>query len=153
MKITLLLTGKTDDNYIQAGINVYKDRLERYLDFNIIEIPSLKNTKNLSPLEYKRKEGELIFKKLNDKDYVVLLDEKGKEYTSIEFASFIEKTQRPITFVVGGAYGFDDLIYKRANSQLSLSKMTFTHQMIRLIFAEQLYRAMTIINKEPYHHK
>ena len=152
MKITLILTGKTDDSFLIAGIKEYQKRIERYVDFNIIEITSLKNTKNLSKSEYKRKEAEIILKKLTEKDFVVLLDERGKEYSSIEFAAFIKKSQRSITFIVGGAYGFDEQVYKRANAQISLSKMTFTHQMIRLIFVEQLYRAMTINNNEPYHH-
>src|ERR1035441_4998803 len=119
MKISLILTGKTEDSSLLAGIKEYQKRIERYVDFNIIEITALKNTKNLSHQEYKRKEAELIMKKLTEKDFVVLLDERGKEYTSIEFASFIKKSQRSITFIVGGAYGFDEQLYKRANAQLS----------------------------------
>ncbi len=123
------------------------------MDFSIVEIPALKNTGNLSPNEFKKKEAELLLKKITDKDYIVLLDEQGKEFPSTEFAAFLDKTHRPITFIVGGAYGFDEAIYKRANAKISLSKMTFTHQMIRLLFVEQLYRAMTILNNEPYHHQ
>ena len=152
MKVKLLLIGKTEDGYMQTGIKLYQSRLTHYMDLAITEIPALKNTGNLSPKEFKKKEAELIFKKINDKDFVILLDEKGKEYSSIEFAAFLNKTERPITFIIGGAYGFDDTVYERANGLISLSKMTFTHQMIRLIFAEQLYRAMTILNNESYHH-
>ncbi len=152
MKVSLLLIGKTEENFLQTGIKVYQNRLSRYMDFSIMELPELKNTKNLSEKEIKRKEAEMIFKKVSDKDFVLLLDEKGKDYTSVEFAAFIDKANRPITFIVGGAYGFDETVYKRANGLVSLSKMTFTHQMIRLLFIEQLYRAMTILNGEPYHH-
>ena len=152
MKVNLLLIGKTDEGFVNAGIQQYVGRLKHYLDFSMTELPALKNTNNLTEKEIKRKEAELIFKKISDKDFVLLLDEKGKEYASVEFAAFLEKTNRPITFVVGGAYGFDETVYKRANGMISLSKMTFTHQMIRMIFVEQLYRAMTILNNEPYHH-
>ncbi len=153
MKITLLLVGKTETEYLINGIKIYQDRLKHYADFSVIEIPALKNTNNLSHKEIKRKEGELILKKITDKDFIILLDDKGKQYSSPEFAAFLDKTQRPITFIIGGAFGFDDAIYQRANGLLSLSKMTFTHQMIRLLFVEQLYRAMTILNNEAYHHE
>jgi len=152
MKISLLLIGKTEEAHLQTGIKIYQTRLTRYMDFSITEIPELKNTKNLSEKEIKRKEAELILKKISDKDFVILLDEKGKDYSSVEFSKFLDKQNKPITFIVGGAYGFDETIYKRANGMISLSKMTFTHQMIRLIIVEQLYRAMTILNGEPYHH-
>jgi 23S rRNA (pseudouridine1915-N3)-methyltransferase len=152
LKINLLLTGKTEGDIILSGVKLYQNRLTRYADFAITEISVLKNTANLSEKEIKRKEAELILKKISDKDFVILLDEKGKEYTSVEFSTFLNKQNKPITFIVGGAYGFDEAIYNRANGMVSLSKMTFTHQMIRLIFVEQLYRAMTILNGEPYHH-
>lgn len=157
MKITLLVVGKTTDNNINLLINNYLERLKFYTDFSIQVIPELKNAKNLRFEEQKEKEGELILKQVEDADEVILLDEKGKEYTSVEFSEQVNKRtiagKRKVYFVVGGPYGFSQKVYNRANSLISFSKMTFSHQMIRLFFVEQLYRAMTIIKGEPYHHQ
>lgn len=157
MKITLLVVGKTTDNNINLLINNYLERLKFYTDFSIQVIPELKNAKNLRFEEQKEKEGELILKQVEDADEVILLDEKGKEYTSVEFSEQVNKRaiagKRKVYFVVGGPYGFSKKVYNRANSLISFSKMTFSHQMIRLFFVEQLYRAMTIIKGEPYHHQ
>ena len=156
MKVKLVLIGKTDLNYLKEGINEYEKRLKHYLPMEIVVIPDLKNTKKLSEDQQKQKEGELILGQIKDGDFTVLLDEKGKEFSSVDFSKFIEKQMisglRNLIFVVGGPYGFSDKIYKRANTKISLSKMTFSHQMVRMIFLEQLYRAMTIIKGEPYHH-
>ena len=156
MKTKLIVVGKTVDKNIIKGIEDYVGRIGLYMPFEIIVIPELKNTKKLSTASQKDMEGELILKQLQPSDTVVLLDEHGKEYRSIEFASWIEKQQqtaRTLVFVVGGPYGFSDAVYARSNSKLSLSKMTFSHQMIRLLFVEQIYRACTIIKGEPYHHE
>ena len=156
MKTKLIVVGKTVDKNIIKGIEDYVGRIGHYMPFEIIVIPELKNTKKLSTASQKDMEGELILKQLHPSDTVVLLDEHGKEYRSIEFASWIEKQQqtaRTLVFVVGGPYGFSDAVYARSNSKLSLSKMTFSHQMIRLLFVEQIYRACTIIKGEPYHHE
>ena len=157
MKITLLVVGKTTDNNINLLINNYLERLKFYTDFSIQVIPELKNAKNLRFEEQKEKEGELILKQVEDADEVILLDEKGKEYTSVEFSEQVNKRaiagKRKVYFVVGGPYGFSQKVYNRANSLISFSKMTFSHQMIRLFFVEQLYRARTIIKGEPYHHQ
>lgn len=156
MKTKLIVVGKTVDKNIIKGIEDYVDRIGHYMPFEIVVIPELKNTKKLSTASQKDMEGELILKQLQPSDTVVLLDEHGKEYRSIEFASWIEKQQqtaRTLVFVVGGPYGFSDAVYARSNSKLSLSKMTFSHQMIRLLFVEQIYRACTIIKGEPYHHE
>ncbi|OAV68706.1 Ribosomal RNA large subunit methyltransferase H [Bacteroidales bacterium Barb4] len=156
VKIALIVTGKTDAAYFTAGIEEYKNRLVHYIPFEMICVPDIKNTKSLSESQQKEKEGELILKALCPGDYLVLLDECGKEYTSVQFASLIEKKMQTVSkrlvFVVGGAYGFSKAVYQAAAEQLSLSKMTFSHQMIRLLFLEQLYRAMTILHNEPYHH-
>lgn len=156
MKTKLIVVGKTVDKNIIKGIEDYVGRIGHYMPFEIIVIPELKNTKKLSTASQKDMEGEPILKQLQPSDTVVLLDEHGKEYRSIEFASWIEKQQqaaRTLVFVVGGPYGFSDAVYARSNSKLSLSKMTFSHQMIRLLFVEQIYRACTIIKGEPYHHE
>lgn len=156
MKTKLIVVGKTVDKNIIKGIEDYVGRIGHYMPFEIIVIPELKNTKKLSTASQKDMEGELILKQLQPSDTVVLLDEHGKEYRSIEFASWIEKQQqtaRTLVFVVGGPYGFSYAVYARSNSKLSLSKMTFSHQMIRLLFVEQIYRACTIIKGEPYHHE
>lgn len=156
MKVKLVLIGKTDSNYLKDGINEYGKRLKHYLPLEIVVIPDLKNTKKLSEDQQKQKEGELISSQIKDGDFTVILDEKGKEFSSVEFSKFIEKQMisglRNLVFVVGGPYGFSDEIHKRANIKISLSRMTFSHQMVRMIFLEQLYRAMTIIKGEPYHH-
>ena len=156
MKSELILVGKTTDKHFAAGIDDYAARIAHYMPFSISVIPELKNTKSISAELQKSKEGELILKQIQPSDTVVLLDEHGKELRSIEFASWIEKKQqttRQMVFVIGGPYGFSEEVYARANEKLSLSKMTFSHQMIRLIFTEQLYRACTIIKGEPYHHE
>lgn len=157
MKIELIVIGKTDAKYFIEAINEYKNRLIHYLPFEMKVIPDIKNIKNLSESQQKEKEGELIIKSLQQGDYLVLLDEKGKDYSSMEFARYIEKKMqtvpRRLVFVVGGPYGFSEAVYKAAAEKISLSRMTFSHQMIRLIFIEQIYRAMTILNHEPYHHE
>ena len=156
MKTILVLVGKTTDKNFQAGINDYVDRISHYMPFELVTIPELKNTKSLSEAQQKTTEGELILKQIQPSDTVVLLDEHGKEFRSIEFAKWLEQkrnTTRRLVFVVGGPYGCSPDVYARANEQLSLSKMTFSHQMIRLVFTEQIYRACTIIKGEPYHHE
>lgn len=156
LKITLIAVGKTEDKYLIEGIEKYLNRLKHYINFNILVIPELKNTKNLTEAQQKNKEAELIQKQINPTDVVVLLDEKGKKHTSVSFSSYINKQMigsvQNLVFIIGGPYGFDEAIYKRSNNSLSLSDMTFSHQMVRLFFVEQLYRAFTILKNEPYHH-
>lgn len=156
MKAVLLTVGKTDIVSIATEINNYTKRIAYYLPFSMEIIPDIKNKKNLSQSQQKQKEGEFILSRLNNTDYVVLLDEGGRLFDSNQFAKHIEKKKntvaRNLIFVVGGPYGFSEAVRARANEKISLSKMTFTHQMVRLIFVEQLYRAMTILNNEPYHH-
>ena len=157
MKITLLTVGKTDKDWVKQGIDIYTSRLKHYIPFSINEIPEQKNVSALSKDQIKVREGELILKNVKPTDDVILMDEHGKEYTSVDFASLLQKKisyeGKDIVFVIGGAYGFSDEIYRRANGKISLSKMTFSHQMVRAIFAEQLYRAFTIMRGEPYHHE
>lgn len=157
MNITLLTVGKTDRNWIWEGLQTYCARLKHYMPFSVVEIPDLKNISALSKDQIKEKEGQLILKNLKDADEVILLDEKGKEYTSKEWALMLEKKissgGRNIVFVIGGPYGFSSQVYSRANGMISLSRMTFSHQMVRAIFTEQLYRAFTIMKGEPYHHE
>lgn len=156
MKSTLLLIGKTDNKHFAAGIADYSERINHYMPFSITVLPDIKNTKNLTTERQKMMEGELILKQIQSSDTVVLLDEHGKEFRSIEFAAWLEKKQssaKRIVFVIGGPYGFSPAVYQRANELISLSKMTFSHQMVRLIFTEQFYRACTIIKGEPYHHE
>lgn len=156
MKTELILVGKTNDKNFQIGIDDYCKRIGHYMPFSITVIPELKNTKSLSEQQQKEKEGELILSKVNSSDYVVLLDEHGKEFRSIEFARWIEQKNasvRKLLFVIGGPYGFSESVYSRADEKVSLSKMTFSHQMVRLVFTEQIYRACTIIKGEPYHHE
>ena len=156
MKAVLLTVGKTDIVSIATEINNYTKRIAYYLPFSMEIIPDIKNKKNLSQSQQKQKEGEFILSRLNNTDYVVLLDEGGRLFDSNQFAKHIEKKKntvaRNLIFVVGGPYGFSEAVRARANEKISLSKMTFTHQMVRLIFVEQFYRAMTILNNEPYHH-
>jgi 23S rRNA (pseudouridine1915-N3)-methyltransferase len=156
MKITLLTIGKTEDKYLIEGINVYLKRLKHYIPFRILEITELKNTKSLSRDQQKLKESELIFKNIQSTDYVILLDEKGTEFTSKNFSVYLNKKmvggQQHLIFIIGGPYGFSEEVYARSNDKISLSQMTLSHQMIRLFFAEQLYRAFTILKGEPYHH-
>ena len=156
MKTILILVGKTTDKHFQAGISDYAERIGRYMPFDIVTIPELKNTKSLSEDQQKTMEGELILKQLQPSDTLVLLDEHGKELRSVELAKWLEQKQqtaRRLVFVIGGPYGFSEAVYNRANEQLSLSKLTFSHQMVRLVFTEQIYRACTIIKGEPYHHE
>ena len=156
MKTELLLVGKTVNKHFIGGINDYVERTNHYMPFNITIIPELKNTKALTEEQQKEREGDLILQKLQSSDTVVLLDEHGKELRSIEFADWLQRKQntaRRLVFIIGGPYGFSKAVYERANEKLSLSKMTFSHQMVRLIFCEQIYRACTIIRGEPYHHE
>jgi 23S rRNA (pseudouridine1915-N3)-methyltransferase len=157
MKVILLSVGKTDDLFFAQIIEEYKKRVNHYISFEMNVVPDLKNRKNLSEKEQKTEEGNMILKTLQSSDYIVLLDDKGKQYSSVELARFMEKKMHSVpkrlVFVIGGPYGFSSEIYERANEKLSLSKLTFTHQMVRVVFAEQLYRAMTILNNEPYHHE
>ena len=156
MKTLLILTGKTTDKNIAAGITDYTGRIGHNMPFETNVIPELKNTKSLTHEQQKEKEGELILKQIQTADFVVLLDEHGKEYRSVEFASWLQQKQhvaKRLVFVIGGPYGFSDAVYKRADEKVSLSKMTFSHQMVRLIITEQIYRACTIIKGEPYHHE
>lgn len=156
MKISLFVVGKTNHNYLSPGIDDYTKRINHYIPFNIQYIADAKNTKNLSQAQQKQAEGQNLLNAFDKSDYVVLLDERGKEFTSKDFSSFIEKKMQTVAkrlvFVVGGPYGFSEDVYQRANEKISLSKMTYPHDLIRLIFTEQLYRSFTIINNEPYHH-
>ncbi|MBQ8701223.1 MAG: 23S rRNA (pseudouridine(1915)-N(3))-methyltransferase RlmH [Prevotella sp.] len=156
MKTLLIHVGKTTDSHVKAMIDDYTERISHYMPFEIVTIPELKNTKSLTEEQQKVREGELILKQLQPADTVVLLDEHGKERRSIEFAKWLEtitQSARRLVFVIGGPYGFSADVYDRANQKMSLSAMTFSHQMVRVIFTEQLYRACTIIKGEPYHHE
>ena len=156
MKITLLVVGKTTDSHIEILVQEYQKRLSHYVPFALQVIPELKNTKALTSEQQKQAEGELILRTITPATDFILLDEHGKEYRSIEFADYIQKRMssgRDVVFVVGGPYGFSEAVYQRANGKISLSKMTFSHQMVRLFFVEQIYRAMTILRGEPYHHE
>jgi len=156
MKTVLILVGKTTDKHFQAGIGDYVERIGHYMPFELVTIPELKNTKSLSEEQQKTLEGELILRQLQPSDTVVLLDEHGRQLRSVEFARWLEQkrnTARRLVFIIGGPYGFSPAVYSRAGELLSLSSMTFSHQMIRLIFTEQVYRACTIIKCEPYHHE
>ncbi len=157
MTIKLLGIGKTDDPALQDLTDIYIKRLGFYIRFEFELIPDIKNAKNLDENQQKQKEGELLLNKVAASDFVVLLDENGKQYSSEAFSEFIQKRLnsglKQLVFIIGGPYGFSEDVYKRADAKLSLSKMTFSHQMIRLFFVEQLYRAFTILKNEPYHHK
>ena len=157
MKITLLTVGKTDKDWVKQGIDIYASRMKHYFPFSIVEIPELKNVSSLSQDQIKTKEGELILKNVKPTDDMILLDERGREFSSMEFAKTLQDkisyTGKDIVFVIGGAYGFSDAVRQRSNSKISLSRMTFSHQMVRAIFVEQLYRAFTIMKGEPYHHE
>lgn len=157
MKIKLLTIGATPKNYLLEGALVFEKRVSNYISFEKIEIPDIKNAKNLSKDQIKTEEGKLLLQKINTTDFVILLDEKGKEMRSTDFAEWMQlimnQGPKQIVFVVGGPFGFSDAIYNRGNRKLSLSQMTFSHQMIRLFFMEQLYRAFTILKNEPYHHE
>lgn len=157
MKICLLTVGKTDIGWVREGLETYSSRLSHYVPFSVCEIPELKNTSALTRTQIKEREGELILKAIKPTDRVILLDERGKEYRSVEFAEEIRRLSlaggKDIVFVIGGAYGFSEAVYARSVGKISLSRMTFSHQMVRTIFAEQLYRAFSIIKGEPYHHE
>lgn len=156
MRITLLVVGKTTDVHIETLIQEYQKRLTHYIPFALQIIPELKNTKALTPEQQKQAEGELILRAITATTDLILLDEHGKEFRSIEFSDYLQKKMsagRDVVFVVGGPYGFSDAVYQRSNGKISLSKMTFSHQMVRLFFVEQVYRSMTILRGEPYHHE
>ena len=157
MNIKLLAIGKTDDKNLQALLNEYIKRLTFYVKFDLEVIPDVKNAKNMSIDQQKEKEGDLLLAKIGSGDWVLLLDEKGKKYTSLQFADFLQKRMnsgiKNLIFVIGGPYGFSPEVYARANGKISLSDMTFSHQMVRLFFVEQLYRGYTILRNEPYHHE
>lgn len=157
MKILLLVIGKTDEKYLIEGMNKYRNRLKHYIGFDYEEIPDIKNRKSLSEDQQKKIEGDLILLKVKAGDKLVLLDDKGKEFTSLAFSKYLQQQMnsgiKRLVFVVGGPYGFDSSVYAKAQGKLSLSKMTFSHQMIRLFMVEQVYRAMTILKNEPYHHE
>lgn len=157
MKIVFLSIGKTNEKYLIEGISLYQNRLKHYTSFEMIEIPNIKKSKNLTKLELMKKEGDLILKNIQNSDHLVLLDEKGKEYNSIKFSEKIQNWmlsgKKRIVFVIGGSYGFSNDLYYRGNEKISLSKMTFSHQMVRLFFLEQLYRGYSILNNQPYHHE
>jgi 23S rRNA (pseudouridine1915-N3)-methyltransferase len=157
MTIKLLAIGKTDSSELQELINVYEKRLQHYINFEIEIIPDLKKTKNLSEEQQKNKEGELILKKLSPTDNLILFDEKGKQFTSVEFSQYLQKKMnsgiKQLVFLIGGPYGFSNEVYAKASGKISLSKMTYSHQMVRLFITEQVYRAFTILKNEPYHHQ
>ena len=157
MKVKLVVVGKTNAKYLMEGEREYEKRLSHYIKFEEIIIPDVKQAGKLSESELKKKEGHLILGKLENSDHVILLDDKGRSYSSIELANFLQQKMnsglKSLVFVVGGAFGFSDQVYQRANSKVSLSKMTFSHQMVRLIFKEQLYRGFSILRGEKYHHE
>ncbi|MFS4492118.1 23S rRNA (pseudouridine(1915)-N(3))-methyltransferase RlmH [Maribacter sp. 2308TA10-17] len=157
MTIRLLAIGKTDNKELQQLISLYQDRLKHYIKFELEIIPDIKNAKNLSEAQQKEKEGELILKKLNATDVLVILDENGKQYSSVDFSNYLQKKMnsgiKQLVFAIGGPYGFSDFVYQKAQGKISLSKMTFSHQMVRLFIVEQIYRGFTILRNEPYHHR
>ncbi len=157
MTIKLLTIGKTDSSELLKLIGIYEQRLKHYIKFKLEIIPDIKNAKNLSQAQQKEKEGDLILKQLSPTDALILLDENGRQYTSIEFSQFLQKKMnsglKQLVFVIGGPYGFSEAIYKKAQGKISFSAMTFSHQMIRLFAVEQVYRAFTILKNEPYHHQ
>ena len=155
MRITLVESGKTRDPFIREGVELFRQRLVRYVPFKIDTLPDLKNTRSMTMKEVQEKEGEMIIKRIKTGDYVILLDERGEEYSSISFAEYLNSLERQVNqvlFVIGGPYGFSQQVYDRSDTRLSLSKMTFSHQLVRVVFLEQLYRAFTILKGEPYHH-
>lgn len=157
MKIKLIQVGKTDEKWLVNGTEIFSKRLSHYLPYETITIPALKNNRNMNSIQQKQAEAQSILKQIQPDDFVVLLDERGKIFRSVEFADYLQKKMnsglRTLTFVIGGPFGFAPEIYSRANGQLALSAMTFSHQMIRLFFTEQIYRAMTILKNEPYHNE
>lgn len=157
MKVEFWVIGKTNAKYLEAGTAIYEKRLQHYLPFNYLVIPDIRQSGRLKSDQLKKKEGEAVQKLLKSDDHLVLLDEQGKQFTSVAFAKHVDEMlqlpKKRLIFLVGGAFGFDERIYQRANAKLGLSKMTFSHQMIRLFFLEQLYRGMTILRNEPYHNQ
>lgn len=157
MQITLMAIGKTDKTELEALITVYEKRLKHYIKFQMEMIPDIKNRKNLSEAQQKEKEGELILAQLQPTDTLVLLDEKGKQYSSVDFAQFLQKKMnsgiKNLVLAIGGPYGFSEAVYAKSSGKISLSKMTFSHQMVRLFIVEQIYRGFTILRNEPYHHQ
>ena len=157
MKVELWMVGKTNFGYLKEGIELYEKRLKHYLSLELKVIPDLKNSKNLKADQFRRKEGDILLQKLQKDDFLILLDEKGKEFSSISFSKYMEdhflSSKKRIVFLIGGAFGFSKEIYERSNSKITLSKMTFSHQMVRLFIIEQLYRSFTILKNEPYHHR
>ncbi|MDO5656042.1 MAG: 23S rRNA (pseudouridine(1915)-N(3))-methyltransferase RlmH [Flavobacteriaceae bacterium] len=157
MQISLLCMGQTDESQIQQLIEKYAIRLPAHYNFNITELPDIKNRKNLNTQQQKIAEEKAFLEKINPSDYLILLDEKGKNYSSVEFAAFLNQkfiaAEKHLLFVIGGPFGFSDQMHQRANAKISLSRMTFTHQMVRLFFIEQLYRAFTILQGKSYHHE
>ena len=157
MKIVLLQTGKTTEKNISEGIEIFSARIRKYTGFEINTLPDVKNTKNMPAQEQKLKEGKKILQSVSKDDYVILLDEKGKEFCTIDLANWLNRVfmlpKKKVFFVIGGAWGFSEEVYGRADFKISLSKMTFPHQLVRLLFLEQLYRVFTILNGEPYHHE
>lgn len=156
MKIKFVVVGKTAESYLKEGEKIYEKRIKRYNPFDYVMINDVKNAAKLSKSELKKKEAVLILNEIKSADFVVLLDERGKNFTSVQFSENIQnlmlRSLKTVVFVVGGAYGFDENVYQRANQKMQLSSMTFSHQMVRLIFLEQLYRAFSILKNEPYHH-
>jgi 23S rRNA (pseudouridine1915-N3)-methyltransferase len=157
MKITLLQIGKTGEKYLSDGIAEYSVRIGKYAAFEIITIPDLKNTKNMPLDEQRFREGKAIMQSIGNDDFVVVLDERGKEFNTFEFASQLEKifmmSKKRVVFIIGGSWGFSDDVYSRSDLMMALSRLTFSHQMVRLLFAEQLYRVLTVIKGDPYHHE
>ena len=155
MRITLIESGKTRDSFIREGVEQFRKRVVRYVPFKIETIPDLKNTRNMTMNEVKDQEGSLLLKRIKSGDHMVLLDERGEQYDSISFAEYLNSLEGRVNhlqFIIGGPYGFSDKVYGRADARISLSKLTFSHQLVRVIFMEQLYRAFTILKGEPYHH-
>lgn len=157
MTIELIVIGKTDSEAVSSLTEQYLKRINHYIKFSVTTLPDIRNTKKISENSQKRQEGEMLLKNISEGDYVVLLDEKGEQYRSVEFAAWLQKrlnsSVKKLTFIIGGPYGFSENVYKRADSAISLSKMTFSHQLVRTIFCEQLYRGFTILKNEPYHHE
>ena len=157
MNIELIVVGKTDQKEVEALVEMYAKRINRYCKFSITTLADVRNTKNMAPSRQKQLEGEAILRLVGEGDWLTLMDERGSQYTSIEFSQWLQKRMfsgvKRLELVIGGPYGFSDEVYSRADQKISLSKMTFSHQIVRAIFAEQLYRAFTILNNEPYHHE
>jgi len=156
MKVEFWVIGKTSFNYLDEGNSIYLNRIKHYLPFEMVIINDIKNRKKLSEGQIKTKEGEVILSKLNTSDFLILMDERGKQRSSIQFSAYLQTllqhSYKRLIFIIGGAYGFSEAVYQRSNTKMSLSNMTFSHQMVRVIFLEQFYRALTIMKNEPYHH-